>query len=73
MVSGQKAFKGDSKLSTLTAVLKQEPKPIGQLVADVPPDLEKIINRCLRKDPGRRFQHMGDVKVELEELKEDLS
>ena len=34
-------------------------------------DLEKIINRCLRKDPGRRFQHMGDVKVELEELKED--
>ena len=71
MVSGQKAFEGDSKLSTLAAILNQEPKPISQLVADVPPDLEKIINRCLRKDPGRRFQHMGDVKVELEELKED--
>ena len=73
MISGQKAFEGDSKVSTLAAILKQEPKPISQLVADVPPDLEKIINRCLRKDPGRRFQHMGDVKVELEELKEDSS
>ncbi len=59
MVSGQKAFKGDSKMSTLTAVMKQEPKPIGQLVAAVPPDLEKIINRCLRKDPGQRFQTYG--------------
>ena len=73
MISGQKAFEGDSKVSTLAAILKQEPKPISQRVADVPPDLEKIINRCLRKDPGRRFQHMGDVKVELEELKEDSS
>jgi eukaryotic-like serine/threonine-protein kinase len=73
MISGQKAFQGDSKLSTLTAVLKQEPKPISQLVPDIPRDLEKIVNRCLRKDPGRRFQHMGDVKVELEELKEDSS
>jgi eukaryotic-like serine/threonine-protein kinase len=73
MISGQKAFEGESKVSTLAAILKQEPKPISQWVADVPPDLEKIINRCLRKDPGRRFQHMGDVKVELEELKEDSS
>ena len=71
MVTGQKAFQGDSKMSTLTAVLKQEPKPISQLVPAIPRDLEKIINRCLRKDPGRRFQHMDDLKVELEELKEE--
>ena len=71
MVSGQKAFQGDSKLSTLTAVLKQEPKPISQLVADVPPDLEKIITRCLRKAPERRWQTMADLKVALEELKEE--
>ena len=71
MISGQKAFQGDSKLSTLTAVLKQEPKPISQLVADVPPDLEKIVNRCLRKAPERRLQTMADLKVALEELKEE--
>ncbi|HEX2524338.1 MAG TPA: protein kinase, partial [Terriglobia bacterium] len=70
MISGQKAFEGDSKVSTLAAILKQEPKPISQLVSGIPPILEKTINRCLRKDPARRFQHMGDVKVELEDLRE---
>jgi eukaryotic-like serine/threonine-protein kinase len=71
MVTGQKAFQGDSKMSTLMAVLKQEPKPISQLVPATPRDLKKIINRCLRKDLGQRFQHMDDLKVELEELKKE--
>ncbi len=71
MISGQKAFEGDSRVSTLAAILKQEPKPISQLVADVPPDLEKIVNRCLRKDPGRRWQTMADLKVALEELRDE--
>src|SRR5262249_48797627 len=66
MVSGQKAFEGDSKLSTLAAIVKQEPKAVSQLVPDIPPDLEKIINRCLRKDPERRFHHMEDLRVELQ-------
>ena len=71
MISGQKAFEGDSRVSTLAAILKQEPKPISQLVADVPPDLEKIVNRCLRKDPGRRWQTMADLKVALQELRDE--
>jgi Tol biopolymer transport system component/predicted Ser/Thr protein kinase len=71
MVTGQKAFQSDSKLATLATIIKQEPKAVSQLVPDIPADLAKIINRCLRKDQDRRFQHMSDVKVELEELKED--
>jgi eukaryotic-like serine/threonine-protein kinase len=71
MVSGQKAFEGNSKLSTLTAIVKQEPKAVSQLVPGIPPDLEKIINRCLRKDRQRRFHHMEDLRVELQELKEE--
>jgi hypothetical protein len=39
--------------------------------ADTPGDLEEIIARCLRKDLNRRFQHMDDVRVALEELKEE--
>jgi serine/threonine protein kinase len=71
MVTGRQAFHGDSKMSTLSAILKDDPKPTSAVVADTPRDLEKIINRCLRKDPERRFQHMADVKVALEELKEE--
>ena len=71
MVTGQRAFQGDSKMSTLAAVLNQDPKPASEISRAVPHDLEKIINRCLRKDPTRRFQHMADLKVALEELKEE--
>src|SRR6185437_5319775 len=71
MVTGRQAFHGNSKVSTLSAILKDNPTPLSDVMADAPRDLEKIINRCLRKDPERRFQHMSDVKVALEELKEE--
>src|SRR6266849_2514234 len=56
MVTGKRAFHGDSKLSTLSAILKEDPKPVSSIVTDVPRDLEKIISQCVRKDPDRRFQ-----------------
>jgi serine/threonine protein kinase len=68
MVTGRRAFYGHTTLSTLAAVINQEPP---HLPAETPRDLEKIITRCLRKDPERRFQHMDDVKIALEELKEE--
>ena len=71
MVTGQRAFQGDSKMSILAAVLNQEPKPASEISRALPRDLEKIITRCLRKDPSRRFQHMADLKMALEELKEE--
>ena len=49
-------------------MLKEQPKAPSELVPDVPKELERIILRCLRKEPGRRFQHMVDVKVELQEI-----
>jgi Tol biopolymer transport system component/tRNA A-37 threonylcarbamoyl transferase component Bud32 len=71
MVTGRKAFQGDTKFSTLTAVLREEPKRAGELVEGLPKEVERVISRCLRKEPTRRFQHMDDVRVELEELKEE--
>jgi Tol biopolymer transport system component/predicted Ser/Thr protein kinase len=71
MVTGQRAFQGDSKMSTLAAILNQEPRSAGKIARTLPYDLEKIIARCLRKDTGRRSQSMADVKVALEELKEE--
>src|ERR1022692_4949969 len=71
MAAGQRAFAGGSKLSSLSAVLYKDPQPASQAVADVPPELDRIISRCLKKDPERRWQTMADVKVALEELREE--
>ncbi len=71
MTTGQRAFQGDSKQSTIAAVLMKEPKPPSQVVEGLPRELERIILHCLRKDPERRFQNMKDAKVELEELREE--
>jgi serine/threonine protein kinase/Tol biopolymer transport system component len=69
MVTGTRAFAGDSSMSTLAAVVNQEPKPPSEVNARIPRDLERIVARCLRKDPARRFQHLDDVAVELEEVR----
>jgi tRNA A-37 threonylcarbamoyl transferase component Bud32/Tol biopolymer transport system component len=72
MVTGRRAFGGDSKLSTLASVLHSEPAPLSQNGSGVPRDVERIISRCLRKDPQRRWQSMADVKVALEDVLEEL-
>jgi Tol biopolymer transport system component/predicted Ser/Thr protein kinase len=71
LVTGQQPFQGPTKLSTLSAILQQEPKPPSTIAPAIPSELERLIGRCLRKDPARRFQHMDDLKVALEELKEE--
>jgi serine/threonine protein kinase len=71
MVTGRRAFAGNSTAETLAAVLREQPKTPSELTPEVPRDLEKVILRCLQKDPDRRFQHMVDVKIELQEIKEE--
>jgi eukaryotic-like serine/threonine-protein kinase len=71
MVSGRRPFERNSNLSTLAAILNEEPKPVREVAAHVPPELEQIIARCLRKDPARRFQHIDDVRVALEDLQQE--
>ena len=68
MVSGQRAFQGDSAVEISAAVLHQEP---AALPARVPPELATLIARCLRKDPARRYQTMADLKVALEDLRDE--
>ncbi len=71
MVTGRRAFAGDSKLSTLASILHKDPAPVGR-TGQVPRELERLIARCLRKDPQRRWQSMADLKVALEDLLEDV-
>jgi Tol biopolymer transport system component len=68
MATGARAFTGDSSVSIMAAVLKDEPEPPSN-ISESPKELERIIIRCLKKDPTLRFQRMSDVKVLLEALK----
>lgn len=72
MVTGQRAFAGGSPIATMAAILQNDPVPPGELVPGLPRDLDRIIMRCLRKDPARRFQSLGDLKGDLEELRETV-
>ncbi len=68
MVTGRRAFRRDTPALTLAAILHMDPPP---LEPSVPRDVDKVVMHCLRKDPARRYQHMDDVKVALEDLKEE--
>ena len=70
MATGRRAFAGQSVSETLAAVVKDQPKAPRELVPGIPEALERLIVRCLRKEPDRRIQHIVDVKVELQDLKE---
>ena len=65
MATGQRAFLGRSKISTLAAVLHSDPKPAAELHAGLPRDLARVIERCLRKDPAWRYQSATDLKITL--------
>jgi len=71
MLTGRKAFGRESQMKTLAAVLNEEPAPVSGFSEGVPAEVERVLNRCLRKDPQRRWQTMSDLKVALQELKED--
>jgi Tol biopolymer transport system component/tRNA A-37 threonylcarbamoyl transferase component Bud32 len=70
MVTGRRAFPGQTLSETLQAVVRADPTPPSELAA-VPEALERLVLRCLRKEPDRRYQHMLDVQLELEELAAD--
>jgi Tol biopolymer transport system component/predicted Ser/Thr protein kinase len=71
MLTGRPAFRGASSISILAAVLKEEPPSAGSLRVDLPMGVVHVLNRCLRKDPNRRFQTVRDLKAALADLEED--
>lgn len=64
MISGRRAFPGESRIATLSAVLLKEPAPL-----ETDPALFDLIQRCLRKDPAARYQSILDVQTELSRIR----
>jgi serine/threonine-protein kinase len=63
MLSGRRAFEGESAISTMAAVLHKEPRRL-----DAPPALERVVMRCLEKQAARRFQTMAELREALQQV-----
>lgn len=72
IVTGRRAFQGASRMSVLAAVLRADPPSPSSIAADVPREVERLIRRCLQKDPAARYQHAADLAATLEDLKSDF-
>jgi eukaryotic-like serine/threonine-protein kinase len=66
MISGHRAFEGDSSVETMNGILKAEPPEFATTGLPVSPELERIARRCLEKSPARRFQSASDLAFALE-------
>jgi eukaryotic-like serine/threonine-protein kinase len=65
MLSGKRAFHGDSAVDTMSAILKEDPPELAETNRSVSPALERIVRHCLEKNPAERFQSARDVAFNL--------
>ena len=73
MATGEAPFKGETKVSVITSIMRDTPPPVSEVNAELPQHLGRVVNRSLAKDPGRRYQSATDLRVELESLKEEIA
>ena len=72
MATGQRPFKGDTNVSVMSSILRDNPSAITDLNPGLPAGLTRIVRRALTKDPSRRYQTAADLRNDLEELKQDI-
>ena len=68
MLTGRRAFEGGSPASVMAAILSSEPRPVAELAPLAPPALDRVVARCLAKNPEDRWQSASDLAFELRTL-----
>jgi serine/threonine protein kinase len=71
MATGAMPFRGESSGVIVNAILERQPVSAVRLNPDVPPDLERVISKCLEKERNLRYQHASDIRADLQRLKRD--
>ena len=71
MLTGRHPFRRATTLETLAAIRDEEPPPPSRIVPTLPPEIDRAVLRCLRKEPARRWQSLSDLAAVLQDLKED--
>jgi eukaryotic-like serine/threonine-protein kinase len=73
LLSGRRAFHGDSVPETMNAILKDEPPELSEPGRSIPPALARVVSHCLEKVPERRFHSLRDVVFALQEVEQPSS
>jgi TolB-like protein/Flp pilus assembly protein TadD len=68
MLSGKKAFRRDTAVETLAAILRDEPPELSEPGGGIPPALDRVVQHCLEKGPDDRFQSAKDIAFALSEM-----
>ena len=72
MITGRRPFMGETRMSTLTSVLRDDPRPLIELRDDLPRQIGRILRRCLEKDPELRYETARGVLYDLEILRDEV-
>jgi Tol biopolymer transport system component/predicted Ser/Thr protein kinase len=72
MLAGRPPFVGENAIETIGSILNKEPVPLSRQMPDVPHEIERIINKALRKDREERYQTAKDLLIDLKDVKQDL-
>jgi serine/threonine protein kinase len=73
MLSGRRAFRGESAAETMSAILKEDPPDLSETNQRISPALERLVNRCLEKTPEQRFHSASDLAFAIEALSGGVS
>ena len=68
MLSGKRAFRGDTSADLMSAILNHEPPELTATNTEISPTVDRIVHHCMEKDPQQRFQSAGDIAFQLNEL-----
>jgi len=71
-VTNHRPFVGSDAIDTLNKIIREPAPPISSFNQDAPAEIQKIVRRCLAKDPEDRYQSIKDVAIELRELRREL-
>jgi len=70
MLAGKRAFQKPTSADTMSAILNEDPPAISQVEANIPPAMQRVVHRCLEKNPEQRFQSASDLAFALDALSE---
>ena len=71
-ITRKKAFSGKDQIETLNKIIREPAPPLSAINPNAPAELQRIVRRCLAKDPDERYQSIKDVAIELKEVRREM-